>query len=61
MIFQHFGESVNQYSNIKLYTVVPTMMELSVTSKTIIQCQIKHMAKIVLMADYAFGFRALPA
>ena len=58
MIFQHFGESVAHYSNLKLFTLVPTMAELTVTSKTIIQCQIKHMAKIVLMADYAFTFRA---
>ena len=50
---------MNNYSNVKLFTTVPTMSELNVTSKTIIQCQIKDMAKIVLVADYAFGFRSL--
>ena len=50
---------MNNYSNVKLFATVPTMAELNVTSKTIIQCQIKDMAKIVLVGDYAFGFRPL--
>jgi len=50
---------MNNYSNVKLFTMVPTISELNVTSKTIIQSQIKDMAKIVLVGDYAFGFRPL--
>lgn len=52
---------MGNYSNIKLFAMVPAMSELTVTSKTLIQYQIKDMAKLVLVADYAFSFRPLPA
>ena len=59
MIFQQLGESINNYSNVKLFTMLPSMSELNVHSKTIIQSQIKDMTRIVLLGDYAFGFRHL--
>lgn len=60
MIFQQLGEQMNNYYNIKLYTTSPTMSELSVHSKTIINCQLRDNAKLILAADYAFAFRPLP-
>jgi hypothetical protein len=51
---------MNNYYNFKLYSTSPTMAELSVPSKTIINCQIKDNAKLILVADYAFSFRPLP-
>lgn len=52
---------MNNYYNIKLYTTLPMMTELSVHSKTMINYQIKDTAKLILTADYAFSFRPLPA
>lgn len=51
---------MNNYHNIKLFTTSPAMAELTVHSKTIINCQIKDNAKLILTADYAFTFRPLP-
>ena len=50
MIFQQFGETLNNYYNIRLYSTLPLVGELSVHSKTIIQCQLKDMAQIILTA-----------
>ena len=48
-IFSALGENSNQYYNVKLFTMLPVLQELNLTSKTIIQAQIKHMAKLLLV------------
>ena len=50
MVFQQLGETMNNYQNIRLYTTTPLVAELNVHSKTIIQCQLKDMAQIMLTA-----------
>lgn len=52
-------EPIGSYYNIKLFTTLPTLAELSVPSKLVSQYLIKDSAKIVLAADYAFGIRPL--
>jgi hypothetical protein len=59
MIFQQLGEPMNNYQNVKLFSMVPAMGELNVHSKTLIQYQIKDMARLMLTADYAFTFRPI--
>lgn len=58
-IFQQMGEKIGNYYNIKLFTTNPTLSELTVHTKTISQYLIKDNAKIIMTAEYAFGFRAV--
>lgn len=48
------------YYNIKLFVTNPTLNELTVHTKTIYQCLIKDNDRLILTADYAFGFKSLP-
>lgn len=48
------------YYNIKLFATNPTLNELTVQTKTIHQCLIKDNDRLILTADYAFGFKPLP-
>ena len=41
---------MNNYFNIRLFSTLPLLGELSVHSKTIIQCQLKDMAQVILTA-----------
>ena len=58
-IFQQFGEQMGNYYNIKLFATNPMLNELSVHTKTIYQYLIKDNDKLVLTADYAFGFKPI--
>jgi len=50
---------MSSYYNIKLFATNPMLNELSVHTKTIYQCLIKDNDKVVLTADYAFGFKPI--
>jgi hypothetical protein len=52
---------MSSYLNIKLFATNPLLAELSVHTKTIHQCLIKDNDKLILTADYAFGFKPIPA
>jgi hypothetical protein len=60
-IFTQMGEQMSNYYNIKLFATNPILTELSVHTKTISQCLIKENDKLILTADFAFGFRPVPA
>jgi hypothetical protein len=51
---------MSAYYNIKLFATNPMLNELSVHTKTIHQSLIKDNDKLVLTADYAFGFKPVP-
>jgi hypothetical protein len=60
-VFQQIGEQVGDYYNIKLFATNPILSELGVHSRTIYQYLIKDNDRLILTADYTFGFRPLPS
>ena len=60
-MFDQLGQKMAYFFNIKLFTTSPSLAELNVHSKTIFQCGLTESSIIVITADHAFCFEALPA